>query len=219
MATAMFTNLPEAYTAFGKKKATITLCYIKQDEADYEVFYPAEATNHPDDDRPDEIPPSPNWFYYYKQNAGGGQFFYIPNGRSHSLSGKGDLFVGIGNEAYQGDKYITTSLDGGQLTATGWSGINKYYANFLGVLAHERHHAYNQTSSGSPNDSDGDNLSNDYETGTTHTDPYDKYSARGILVGPIWHDGEVYAGGPVEEKAVLSADTTQDWANPGSNSK
>jgi hypothetical protein len=30
-------------------------------------------------------------------------------------------------------------------------------------------------------------------------------------------DREVYAGGPVEEAGINSADTTQDWAQPGTN--
>jgi len=32
-------------------------------------------------------------------------------------------------------------------------------------------------------------------------------------------DAEIYAGGPVEEKAVKEADTSQDWAYPGTNSQ
>jgi hypothetical protein len=32
-------------------------------------------------------------------------------------------------------------------------------------------------------------------------------------------DDEAYAGGPIEEAANQAADTSQDWANPGTNSK
>jgi hypothetical protein len=85
------------------------------------------------------------------------------------------------------------------------------------VLAHERHHANNETTAGPPTDSDGDLLAGTYETATTQTDPNDKYSARGVLIGSTWDDGEVYAGGPIEQQGIQNADTSHDWANPGTN--
>jgi hypothetical protein len=214
LATVTFTGLPASYSDFASKKAAVCFSGNKQDEESYEVFYPATIANHPGGTSTD-----PNWFFYYKQNAGGGSYTYTSVGRSSSTSAGGDSSVKIGNEAYAGDQYITTQVSGGQLEATGWSSESKYYANFLGVLAHERHHANNETTAGPPIDSDGDFLAGAYETSTTQTDPNDKYSARGVLIGSSWDDGEVYAGGPIEQTGIQNANTSQDWANPGTNSK
>ena len=46
------------------------------------------------------------------------------------------------------------------------------------------------------------------------TDPSDPHSADGA---ELWDDSEVYANGPVEKAAIDAADTSMDWANPGSN--
>lgn len=43
----------------------------------------------------------------------------------------------------------------------------------------------------------------------------DRFSATGG--GVTFSDDEIYAGGPVEELGVTGADTSQDWANPGTN--
>lgn len=37
----------------------------------------------------------------------------------------------------------------------------------------------------------------------------------GVLPG--FTDDEIYAGGPIEEAGVAGADTSQDWAFPGTN--
>ncbi len=57
-------------------------------------------------------------------------------------SGGGDATISIGDEAHAGDEYITTTIVTGTnlLQATGWSSTNRYYANFIGVLAHKREH-------------------------------------------------------------------------------
>lgn len=112
---------------------------------------------------------------------------------------------------------LHSRINTGQLEATGWSQTFYYYKYFIGVLAHERQHANNEITSGPPNDRDLDYLPNDFETGTSHTNPDYKYSARGSLVGDRWDDGEVYAGGPVEQAGITGADTSQDWADLGTN--
>jgi hypothetical protein len=38
-----------------------------------------------------------------------------------------------------------------------------------------------------------------------------------FLIGSTWDDGEVYAGGPIEQQGIQNADTSHDWANPGTN--
>ncbi len=215
--TAQFSGLPANNSDFGLKQVMLEVLVdgssvTATETTNIEVFYPGTATNHPGG-----TSTHPNWFHYYKQNAGGGPYGYEPSGRSHGLSAGGLGSVMIGNEAYDGDSYITTTITAGQLTATGWSGTNRYYANFLGVLAHETQHATNQTNAGPPTDRDSDRLTNDFETNTSSTDPDNAYSARGVLVGNVWTDREVYAGGPVEEGGINGANTAQDWASPGTN--
>jgi hypothetical protein len=215
-ATAQFTGLPANNSAFGAKTASVAIGTYSTKTIGYEVFYTGTATNHPGGTATD-----PNWFYYYKQNEGGTDYDYapsVPGGRSNSTAGVPGS-IHIGNEAYAGDQYITTSLATGHLEATGsgWSAFNDFYANFVGVLAHERQHANNETQAGPPTDNDLDMLPSSFETGTSHTVPTQRYSAIGVLVGAQWDDGEVYAGGPVEQQAIQGAVTTQDWASPGTN--
>jgi hypothetical protein len=173
-------------------------------------FYNATSSENPTDPC--------NWFYYYKSNAGGGAYGYTATGRSSSQSAGGIGSILIGNEAYAGDQYITFDYGnpGGRLRATGASATNRYYANFLGVLAHETQHATNQTNAGPPTDRDNDRLANDFEVNTSKTDPNSANSAQGVLQGS-WPDREVYAGGPVEKDGIDNADTSNDWAHPGTN--
>ena len=177
-------------------------------EKDVKKFYAATGTQNPSGD--------PNWFFYYKSNQGGTGYTYTAAGRSSSTSAGGVATVKIGNEAYAGDNYITFDYTnpGGRLKATGASGVNRYYANFIGVLAHETQHATNETTVG---DADGDLLSTAFENATSLTDPANKFSARNVLVGAAFDDGEVYAGGPVEKAGFDGANTSQDWAKPGTN--
>jgi len=207
--------MPPNYNDFGPKTITLTVEGLPncQDTQLVEVFYPGTATNHPGGN-----PTFPNWFHYYQQNEGGTDYTYgCPNGRSGSLSGIPGS-VEICDEAYQGDEYITTNVAAGQLITTGVSGTNRYYGNFLGVLAHERQHANNQINTGPPADRDSDRLANAFETSTSQTNPDDDCSAaRPPFSCPPFFDREVYAGGPVEEAGIAGANVSQDWADPGSN--
>jgi hypothetical protein len=216
-AVATYTNLPANNSDFGKKKARITFSGTKIAEQEFEVFYKAKSNNHHGGNAT-----YPNWFHYYKDNAGGGAFLYetTAGARSGSSSGGGDATIKIGDEAFDGDKYITTALVGGLLKATGWSATHKYYANFLGVLAHERQHANGEVPQGGAGDPDSDWLSTVFETGTSHTDPANPLSASSGVTGFAgWTDDEIYAGGPVEQNGFTNADTSHDWANPGTNHK
>jgi len=212
--TATFTGMPPNYSDFGPKTITLAVDGLSgcQDTQVVEIYYSGTATNHPAGD-----PAHPNWFYYYQQNEGGSAYTYgCRNGTSWSTSGD-PASVHICDNAYTGGEYITTTVTGGQLQATGWSGTNRYYAHFLGVLAHERQHANNQINTGPPEDRDSDRLANAFETGTSQTDPDNNCSAAGALVCPPFFDREVYAGGPVEQAGIAAANTSQDWADPGSN--
>ncbi len=220
-ATATFTGLPTNNTSFGLKVVKMEILGDKvsvssDSTTNIEVFYTGTAKNHPGGD-----PTHPNWFHYYKQNAGGGAYGYEPAGRSHCISAGGIGSIRIGNEAYLGDQYIVTTILPGpppQLTAIVWSEFHYYYANFLGVLAHETQHATGEVTQGGPTDPDGDWLATAFENSTSITDPADKYSASGFL-GRIgaWSDDEIYAGGPCEQNGILGANTSQDWAAPGTN--
>lgn len=212
VATVTFSGLPANNADFGTKSATVDCHNTEMDQNDIEVFYTGTATNHPGGTATHQ-----NWFHYYQQNEGGANYTYgCMGGRSWSQSGVPGS-VEICDEAYSGDEFITTNVAGGQLTATGASATNYYYANFLGVLAHETQHATNQINTGPPNDMDSDRLENRFETGTSQTDPNDACSAAGVFACPPFFDREVYAGGPVEEGGIAGANTSQDWANPGTN--
>jgi flagellar hook-associated protein FlgK len=218
-ATVTFTGLPQNNSDFGKKKARLMFDGAKAVEKEFEVFYDAKAKNHPGGNTTHT-----NWFHYYKQNLGSGTYGYNDNGhnnsgRSGSTSRGGDSSIVIGPEAFDGDEYITSIIQNGRLLATGWSSTTKYYANFCGVVAHERQHANNEVASGGPLDPDFDFLASSFENTTSKTDPANGYSASGSLTGNGWDDGEVYAGGPVEENALKQADTSKDWAKPGTNKK
>ena len=74
---------------------------------------------------------------------------------------------------------------------------------------------------GGADDYDADYLYNDFEGNISKSDRLRKFS---IFEGQpglddFLPDDEAYAGGPVEEQAIKSADTSKDWAYPGSNSK
>jgi hypothetical protein len=205
-------GLPSSNGTFGRKTVKLSLevkgTLYEVANREVEFFYNATATNHPGGT-------TPNWFYYYRDNAGGTDYTYgCSGGRSYSFSGVAGS-VHICDEAYLGDQYITTAVAGGQRVATGVSGTTRYYANFLGVLAHERQHANNETPG--VNDPDGDRLSNAFETGTSLTNPNNACSAAGPFPCPPFDDGEVYAGGPVEQGGIAGANTAMDWADPGTN--
>ena len=209
---ATFTTLPANNSDFGAKQAEFA-CDGQTDtlsKADFEVFYSATATNHLGGD-----PTHPNWFHYSRQNEGGTDYGYDPLiPTSQSVSGVPGS-TKLANSAYTGGVYITTTINtSGRLVATGASPTYKYYKYFYGVVKHERQHAYNETSVG---DSDGDDLSSTFEINISHTDPNNKFSAVGG--GINFSDDEIYAGGPVEQAGINAADTSQDWANPGTNSK
>jgi len=218
-AKATYTALPAANIDFGLKQAELE-CDGHTDtlpKADFEVFYMGQEKNHPGGD-----PSHPNWFHYYRLNEGGTTYGYEPVAatRSHSISAGGDGSILIADEAYVGDSFITTAIINGKLKATGWSGTTKYYANFIGVLNHERQHANGEVAQGGPTDPDSDWLSTDLENNTSHTEPANPTSASDGVAGVAgFTDDEVYAGGPVEELAIQNADTSQDWANPGTNHK
>ena len=210
IATATFTGLPANNSDFGKKKVELLFDGSVVEEAEIEVFYPGTANNHQDQANRT----FPNWFVYYKQNGGGGAYTYDGNrNTSASSAGGGDSSIRIANNAYTGGDTLITSIGAnGRLQLQGRTPFRKRYKYFYGVVQHERQHANNETTGAS--DVDGDFLSSSFELSTSKTDPNDKFSAD---PNNSVDDGEVYAGGPVEQAAINEADTSMDWANPGTN--
>jgi hypothetical protein len=228
--TVTFTGLPVANSHYGPKAAILGLdnngVFVPllgaSTAARFEVFYSALEKNNPGG-------LWPNWFFYYRDNQGGSDYTYACDptyGTSFSFVGVPGS-VKICDEAYFGDTYIRTAVVGGHLVTLGTSTMNKYYANFIGVLAHEMEHATNQTRAGPPLDRDSDYLSNVRETTVSFTDPDNPCSAAlsgsflscdpAPLGDRTFDDGEVYAGGPVEEAGVRAANTSHDWGDPGTN--
>jgi len=212
-----FKKLPANYDDFGTKEVKMTAQEVDTTR-NIEVFYTAEAANYPGLD-PNHV--ESNWFHYYKQNEGGADYTFDPIAEtSHTPPGKTGQIM-IARNAYSGIPYLITQVVDGQLTVTGVSPVVKYYADFIGTLAHEREHATHQVPMTDPSDTDHDWLPSQYEIDTTNTKPNQNYSARGILEDARnkdeFVDGEVYAH-KVGAAAMNSADKSQDWAFPGSNS-
>lgn len=87
-------------------------------------------------------------------------------------------------------------------------------------MKHEKWHANQQVPAGSPADPDLDNCESDLELMGMCTDPHEPYSAVEDLNDPTivdTDDGEAYAGGIIEQIAIETADTSNDWAYPGTN--
>ena len=213
-AKVKFTGLPQNNSDFGKKMARLNFDGEKLLEEDFEVFYTGTARNHHEQQSPNFS--YPNWFVFYKQNAGGGAYRYDPFGQSYSFPGGGDGTIRLSEDAYTkgGNFYFETAQQGERLRLVKEvGGTTSFYTSFIGVLAHERHHANNETRDDSL-DPDGDRMSSTFEQETSMTDPANSHSADG---GDRHDDSEVYANGPIEKAAVDAADTSMDWANPGSN--
>jgi len=211
-AKVKFTGLPQINSDFGKKMARIKFDGNGAGEEDIEVFYTGTAKNHQDQANPAH----PNWFVYYKQNSGGGAYRYRNAAQSISRPGRGDASIELGNDAYikNGNFFFETAQQGGRLRLVKEiGGLTSFYTSFVGVLAHEKHHANSETQDRNL-DPDGDFISSNFEQNTSKTDPADSHSADGA---GVHDDSEVYANGPVEKAAVDGADNSKDWANPGSN--
>ncbi|MEM0965340.1 MAG: hypothetical protein AAGJ81_04190 [Verrucomicrobiota bacterium] len=67
-----------------------------------------------------------------------------------------------------------------------------------------------------PQDSDNHRLPDPFWE-TNNLDPDNEFSASEDTPFVGFLDNEIYAAGPIEEAAISNADTSEDWANPGSN--
>ncbi|MGI6494736.1 MAG: hypothetical protein ACOX5G_01370 [Kiritimatiellia bacterium] len=125
LATVTFTGLPANNSDFGAKKAAIHFNASKQDEANYEVFFPRDVANNPGGS-------DPNWFYYWGQvyvnanvqyvaAAAAGRVPAMTGWTYNSVPSKTRIEIGsghpakyksygIGEEASGIDRYIMTGI-------------------------------------------------------------------------------------------------------------
>ena len=220
LATVFFTGLPANNSSFGKKKATLLMCGIKQDEKEYEVFYDGLAKNHPGMD----TGITPNWFFYYQQVVGGDDYHYagIPI-CTMICEGNGFHDFNIGENAYYTSRDIVTEVIDGWRIATSWTPEFFGLGQFINTINHEREHSKTCPCKTQDNhDTDRDALVDTFEHSTSLTDQLLRYSARdnGILsavkMDDYYDDGELWA----RHKGITAtqaADVSEDWANPGGN--
>ena len=222
LATVTFTGLPAHNSGFGAKEATVCFNGNKMDENKYEVFYNGFACNHPEADNEK----TPNWFHYYKQVEHGTDYQYgdIPICVMICF-GDGNHTITIGDNAYLPFRDIVTEIKAGARIATSWSEKFAHFSSFVNSVNHEREHSATCPCKKEPgSDTDGDGLTDNFEIETSYTSAVLAHSARDngtlddIKYNDYYNDGELWA----RHKGIcagLAADTSEDWANPGSNHK
>lgn len=218
VASVTFTGLPAAYSDFGAKKAAIYSAGSKRDEENYEVFFPKAESN-----RPSGTPAGPNWFYYWRQttaNKANTTMEYLAGARSYYDYLNGRKIV------------LRDDASGTQIAA--W-GTPKGIDCFAWTTAHEaKHHTqltgFWPTSYDSANDGDVDWLPNSQETTYMPGRNYSPTNAN------TFQDTIGYGQNPIPDvedicmRAQVSpynldalwtngSANSQDWANPGKNSK
>jgi hypothetical protein len=133
-ATVKFKGLPTSNSAFGKKKATLTYSGRAVAEAEYEVFFPRDQTNHPGGQAG-----SPNWYHYWSMLISGHALSYGGAG-----TGAGAEVQGMTSWSYATapNKTQITVYDPskGKYKSYGvgeeFSGIDRY----IGTVKHEAKH-------------------------------------------------------------------------------
>jgi hypothetical protein len=149
-AVVKFKNLPDSNSAFGKKKARLKFKNRLVAEAEYEVFFPKNETNHPGVGAGTD----PNWYFYWLQTSA--------NKTNTAVEYVGPVFSSYNYaEIKLGDPASTTSV-------ASW-GTPKGIDCFGWVTAHEAKHHTQITGFWPINwlaasDSDSDWLPNDQET-------------------------------------------------------
>jgi len=219
-ATVTFTGLPYINDSFGTQYASIHFDGNMQDEEDFEVFFDRDASNHPG------TTTDPNWYYYWSQtsaNQAGGTMVY---------------------RALQDDEYdlfsdtIYISQDTGLNPGiTNW-GSPKGIDHFGWATGHENKHRNQMMGfwpTGWSSALDTDEGSGDYLPDSIEATymPGRPYSTNHVATYP---DTIGYGESPLydledicmrEQVAPYVLDVlwingsanTNDWANPGKNSK
>jgi hypothetical protein len=225
VATATFNGLPAENSAFGKKYAEVAGYGLTS--TFFEVFFPRDAKNHPGDG----TGTTPNWYHYWSGTAvpvdyrADPKFEYngaVPGGRFDKATGK--IYLGPnmpGHLAYTG----VSTRNGGRSYRMDYSGID----NVLVTLIHEGEHANIHAMwqdpdlwKDKPNSDVNDPIPDEVEKATAG---FDWRASRSFTYRPLT-PGAGFDDEPwCDLKALhylslgVKADETQDWANPGKQSK
>ena len=218
LATVTFTGLPANNTDFGAKKAAVYFDSCKQNEKDYEVYFPKQERNHPGTGSGS----TPNWHYYWAGAAVPG--YDLTSGTySYADGGAGDYAQYNGNP---NNPHYTihgpASAGHEQYNSAGLNVDRKGIDTCAATLVHEKQHRQTDLDwlpGGAwfgKTDSDGDELPDDWEDAHT-AQGFDKTKASSFTPAFIYGDDEeVWC----EMNALGSTgDGSKDWANPGKQSK
>ena len=218
-AKATYTTLPELNSEFGLKKAEFT-CDSETDvlpKAEFEVFFMKAETNHPGIG----AGTTPNWYFYWAGTAVSG--YDLTSGTySYAAGGAGDY------AQYNGDPaaphytiHGPASAGHESYSSAGLTVDRKGIDTLACTLVHEKTHRQvdqNWLPGGiwhGKMDTDHDELPDDWEDANAALG-FDKTKATSFPTFPYGDDEEVYC-----ERAAYgtTGDASQDWANPGKQSK
>gem|GEM_PF-2243731 len=155
-AKAKYTTLPALNSEFGLKQAGFTCDGVEDvlPDADFEVFFLKNATNHPNGQAND-----PNWFYYWQQ--------FFPLGRIATLNYNNNIQPAYGSTVGQTRTTEVSQLASEVNRETQNKGLHSFYE----TLVHESYHISLWEGwwgvGGAPNgtlDTDGDCYPNSFET-------------------------------------------------------
>lgn len=225
-ATATYTGLPADNAHFGQKKARVKYDGNNAAEADFEVFFPRDATNHPGTGAGTD----PNWFYYWKH----GDVCGIPATAEYDATRAGlfgyvlpgvDSILRLGPMAptiNDGPHTLSGSSTYGSVIVTGHGKGIECVAE---TVAHELHHLtlYNRSWKGwfwTDDDSDGVDDSDEPLLDGIKSDPLNPDTFNSASIYPPYSsygDDEVRCR-KIELTPGINIYPNRDWASPGCQS-
>ena len=218
LATVTFTGLPVNNTAFGNKKAAVYFNTRKQDEKNYEVFFPKQERNHPGTGSGS----TPNWYYYWAGAAVPG--YDLTSGTYSYADGSADDYAQYNGNPNNPHYTIHGPASAGheQYNSAGLTVDRKGIDTCAATLVHEKQHRQTDLDwlpGGAwfaKTDGDGDELPDDWEDAHT-AQGFDKTKASSFTPAFIYGDDEeVWC----EMNALgRTGDGSKDWAKPGKQSK
>ena len=227
IAKATYTTLPASNSEFGLQQAQFQ-CDSDTSvlpQGQFEIFFPKDADNHPEYG-PYPIDRPPNWFYYWR--AGG--VCGIPSDAQYdSTASFGytrpgvDTILRLGPLApttNSGPETFTGSAPYGSVTVTG---TGKGIQCVAETVAHEVYHLTLHNDLGSRTDGDGDRIADADEAtldgiNSNPADP-DTFNLKSIFSGYAAYGDNELRCRKKELSPGITVAPSQDWANPGSQSK